>query len=436
MNVPDEVKAQYRNNSRHKNLVLNFPELGLSIDHKNLHQDSMRLKESMLDRESIEFVGCIPGIFQIHVENLAADVKGKKIEAEIYADDTADNPIPLFKGIVDSAVKQANKTTKEIVAYDELYTKGNVNVAAWYKSLPFPITLKNLRDSLFSYIGLEQEEAELPNDGVQIKKKYNPVSLQAIAVMKSICQVNGVFGIIDRQGRFAYRVPPSGSTVQTEDFLFYKTVRHEEFVVRPVDMVTIRNSEDSDGVVYREIGSGGTNNYIIQGNIFTYGLPDDVLLDMAGRIYKNVGGFSYIPFESDNNGLPYLECGDMVTYTMIDHENSSEENIAYEQKTFYVLSRELTGIQTLRDTYSAQGEEYQTEFVTDLQTQVDLLQKKSIQQTQETRQQIEDYTYSRDEIDSMVSAGGSGWNVLSVPALPATIVANTIYLIQGEVTVE
>lgn len=438
MNVSEAVKEQYRSNSRHKNLVLKFPELDLQINHKDIHQDSIRLKESILDKESIEFVGCIVSIFQINVENLVVDVKGKKLEAEIYTDDTEDNPIPLFKGIVDSAVKQANRTTKEIVAYDELYTKGNINVAAWYKLLAFPITLKALRDSLFSYIGLDQEETELPNDGVQIKKKYNPVSLQAVVVMKSICQINGVFGIINRQGRFAYRIPSSGSTVQTEEFSFYKAVPYEEFTVRPVDMVTIRKSEDSEGVVYMESGSAGINNYIIQGNMFTYGLPDDVLLDMAERIYNSVSGFSYIPFESDNNGLPYIECGDTVTYTVIDYENSTAENMVYEQKSFYILTRELTGMQALRDTYSAHGEEYQTEFVTDLQTQIDLLKKKNTQNIQETQQQIEDYTYSRDEIDNMVSTGGTGsggWDILSVPVLPTTIAANTIYLVQGEVEV-
>lgn len=326
MNVSDAVKAKYRNNSRHKNLVIRFPLSGLQINHKNLHQNSMRLKESVLDKESIEFVGCIPSIFQVNIENLSEDVKGKKIEVELFTDDYPDDAIPMFHGIVDSAVKQANKTTKEIVAYDELYTKGNINVSAWYKALKFPITLKDVRDSLFEYVGLNQAEADLPNDGVQIKKQYNPSSLQAIAVMKAICQINGAFGIINRQGDFEYRIlnkklenkgtfpgelyPPFYPSVfgSTEDsdvmnpdrFAFYKKVDYEEYTVKPVDMITIRDSEESDGVVYMESGSTGTNNYIIQGNMFTYGLPADVLLDMAARIYKNVSSFTYTPFSSVN----------------------------------------------------------------------------------------------------------------------------------------
>ncbi len=490
LNVPDTVKEQYKSNSRHKHLVIRFPELDLQIDHKNMHQDSMRLKESVLDGDSVEFVGGIASIFQIDIENLSVDVKGKRIEVEIYTDGHPDDVIPLFHGVVDSAVKQANRTTKEIIAYDELYTKGNTNVSEWYKSLKFPVTLRDVRDSLFAYAGLEQVETDLPNDGVQIKKQYNPSSLQAVSVIRAVCQINGVFGIINRQGMFEYRIPPGGaeagttapypsvtmfpsgrlfpgtgvqaagmtapypsaamfpsgqlfpgsvaqSGMRAECFSFYKALSHEEFVVKPVDMVTIRSSEDDGGVSYTEGDGTGSNNYIIQGNMFSYGLEKSVLMGMAERIYRNVCGFTYIPFSSDNNGLPYIECGlDAVSYVMIDYGRSDDGNTVYEQKAFCVLNRELTGIQALRDSYSAQGEEYQTEFITDLQTQIDILKKKNTQETQETQQQIEDYTYSRDEIDQKFGAGGACWDIQSVPVLPTTLAANTVYLIQVETVVE
>lgn len=454
MNVSDAVKGQYKNNSIHKNLILRFPELDLQIMHKDIHQDSVRLKESVLDKESMEFVGCIASIYQVAIENLDADVKGKRIEAAICTD-AEPELIPLFHGIVDSAVKKANKKTKEIVAYDELYVKGNIEVSGWYKSLTFPATLKYIRDSLFAYIGIEQVETVLPNDDVQIMKWYNPSSLQALSVIKAICQINGEFGIINRCNKFEYRIPtkiaendasyPSATLfppfypgreeaysteIQAEAFSFYKDVDYEEYVVKPVDKLTIRQSEDEEGITVGE----GENIYIIQGNMFTYKLDKDVLMQIAERIYENVKGFSYNPFTSENNGLPWVECGlDTVSFTMIDEKKSTEKNTVYMQKTFHVLNRELTGIQALEDTYKAQGEEYQTEFITDLQTQIDMLKKST---KQEVEEKVEDYTYSKNEIDSMFASGGNGWNVESVPVLPVTIAANTIYLIQGEVTVE
>lgn len=458
MQVSEQIKNEYRDNSITKILTIYFPEIDKTVSMQQIHSDSMRLSESVMEGNSIEFVGCIASKFKVKVNNLDYDVKGKKIEVTISTVNTQDSPIKLFTGMVDSAVKQSNRQIREITAYDELYTKGNTEVSGWYKSLTFPITLKNLRDSLFSYIGIEQETADLPNDDVEINRQYDPESLQALMVIKAVCQINGAFGIINRQGKFEYRILtgkiecypypsvtlfPSGNlfpadptlqsnnVVQPESFSFYKKVSYEEYAVKPVDKVTIRNSEDSAGVTYSS--GAGENNYIIQGNMFAYGLDEATLLRIAENVYNNVKGFSYCPFQADNNGLPFVECGlDAVEYTMIDYEKTMDENVVYEQKIFYVLNRELTGIQALRDGYSAEGEEYQTEFITDLQTQIDTI-KNSVKE--EVEEQLNDHTYSREEIDNMMEEAGSGLKILSVPELPEIIDENTVYLIQGEVTV-
>lgn len=477
MNVSDEVKQSYKSNSIHKNLLLHFSDLNLTIPHSQIYQESMTLKESIFDGNSIEFVGCIASSFKVKVNGVLDNLKGERVKASIYTDDTEEEPITLFNGIVDSAVKQSNKQIKEITAYDELYTKGNTEVAAWYKSLTFPITIKNFRYSLFNYIGLTQVETDLPNDNISISRQYDPNTLQALSVIKAICQINGAFGIINREGNFEYRIlaqdittvpypattlfPSTGlfpaspavalaaaeryaDSVEAESFSFYKSVSYEEFEVKPVDKLTIRQTEDDAGVTY----GTGTNNYIIQGNMFTYGLSNSVLLTIAENIYNNVKGFSYHPFTSDNNGLPFLECGlDAVSYLMIDYEATYEAqeedpnaDVVYTQQAFYILNRELSGIQALRDSYSADGEEYQTEFITDLQTQIDILKKNTGSATKDyisdyVSDYVSDYTYDKDTIDSMLGSGG-GFNVESVAELPSSTDENTIYLIQGIVVVE
>lgn len=471
MDVSEATKKAYKSDSVHKNLNIYFPELDLSISHPNIYAESMRLKESILEKNSIEFVGCIASMFSIQIYGISSDLKGKKIEASISADDTDD--IYIFHGVVDSAVKQSNKNYKKITAYDELYTKGNIDVSSWYNSLTFPVSLKNLRDSLFEYIGITQEEKELPNDSILISKQYDPKSLQALSVIKAICQINGAFGIINRDGKFEYRILgkisnpypsmylfPStnlfpanpvvavaaaermASEIQAENFSFYKKVNYEEYEVKPVDKLTIRQNENDAGVTY----GAGTNNYIIQGNMFTYGLDNSTLKSVAANIYQNVQGFSYHPFTSDNNGLPFLECGkDAVSYTMVDYENSTNGNIEYNQQEFYILNRDLTGIQALRDSYGANGEEYQTEFVTDLQTQIDVVKQNVKQEVENTindydfSDKFADYTYDSGYIDEQFNSINeqllNQLKVVSVTALPAAPDENTIYLIQGEVTV-
>lgn len=467
MKVSDHVKTAYKKDSVTKHLSLYFPELDKEVSGTLIHQESMSLSESLVDTESIEFVGCIASKFKINVQDLKEDVKDKRIIVRIWTEGTEEEPVTLFSGIVDSAMKQSNKRIKEITAYDELYNCGKTEVADWYKSIEFPITLKELRDSLFEYIGIEQEITVLPNDSVTIKKQYDPKTLRSLNVIKAICQINGTFGIINRQGKFEYRIlgkiknkgayPGSlffpgpntfpgigassgGSSLAQTEFAFYRESKYEEFEVRPVDKVTIRQSEDEDGVTYGD----GANNYIIQGNMFTYKLDNSVLKKVAENVYNSVQGFSYYPHSLNNNGLPYVECGlDVVTYMMVDYEKTfSEENtsgdIIYKKLSFPVLNRNLTGIQNLKDNYEAKGEEYQTEFITDLQTQIDTLKKKQ-SSSGVTQPEMEEYAYSRDEIDEKLEnfAGGGGIaNIVSVDAIPVNTQADTLYIVKGMVIVE
>lgn len=458
MEVSNKVASIYQKDSITKYISVYFPELDKKLDDEQIESESMTLTESISSGDNIEFVGCISSIFTIQARKIDESIKGKKIVVTICTEGTEDEPIPLFSGIVDSAPRQNNKRIRQITAYDELYTKGNKQVSEWYKSLTFPITLKGVRDSLFDYIGLEQVETDLPNDNIEIKKQYNPSTLQALSVIKAICQINGAFGIINRQGEFEYRIlgniedglypgfypGPDAypgvsksalglSNINSEELLYWENLESEDYKVKPVDKITIRQSEDEDGVSY----SSGDNNYVIQGNMFTYGLSDDVLLQIAENIYPNVQGFSYIPFTSKNNGLPFLECGlDAVTYNEIDwDETENSNNIVYKQSSFYILNRDLTGIQALKDSYSANGEEYQNEFVSNLQEQIDLIKKKQSVSKQDIEDYVQDYTYDKEYIDNL---GGEGsLKALSVKSLPTNPdIENTIYFIQGEVFIQ
>lgn len=466
MVVSEEIKKAYKSDSVHKNVVLHFPNLGLTVPHAQIYAESLHLKESILEKNSIEFVGCISSMFSIQVYGVSDNLKGQKIEVSISTDDT--EPIPLFNGIVDSAVMQTNRNYKKITAYDELYTKGNIDVSTWYNSLTFPITLKEFRDSLFEYIGITQVERSLPNDDISISKQYDPKSLKALNVIKALCQINGAFGIMNREGNFEYRILASSiisvpypslllfpsknlfpasptiamavaertaSEVEAENFSFYKKVDYEEYEVKPVDKITIRQSENDAGITY----GSGKNNYIIQGNMFTYGLDNETLATIAARIYENVQGVSYHPFTSENNGLPYVECGvDAVSYYMKDFTGESEDG-TYIQN-FYVFNRELKGIQNLRDSYGAKGEEYQTEFITDLQTRIDVIKQDVKKEVDNAIKEYDfstefgKYTYSKSDLDKKFESANQ-LKVVSVAALPANPDANTIYLIQGEVTV-
>lgn len=370
MVVSDTVKEYYKNGSHGKVVTISFPDLDYTVPSENVYFESLDLEEAIFDGDSFEAVGCIASKFEISIRDFGEDVKGQKIVADIDLVDVEDSTIRLFTGIVDSVQMESNKQVKKLTAYDALYALGNTDVANWYKSLTFPISIGAFRHSLCTHIGLDEVSGTLPNDSITINKQYNPNTLNALDLLKNICQINGVFGIINRQGYMEYRVP-SASTA--EEIPYTRDIEYQEYLVDPVDKLTIRQDQDSPGVSY----GTGNNNYIIQGNFFTYGLSPETVYDIARNMYSNVSSFTYRPFKASNNGLPFIELGlnNSVAYRVYDFENSSSGHDVYKNITVIVMSRHLKGIQSIVDDYEAKGNEDQRLFISDLGTEIQALKE-------------------------------------------------------------
>lgn len=371
MNVSDAVKTAYKEGSHTKIIGISFPDLNYTVPQDEIYYESMTLEEAIFDGDSFEAVGCIASRFEISIRDSKKNLKGQRIQVVISVTDVPNTYIPLFYGYVDTVDKQAQKKMQKITAYDALYSKGDVEVAEWYNELSFPITLKNLRDSLFNYIGLTQTTIVLPNDDLTINKEYTPNNLKALNVIKSLCQINGCFGIINRTGTFEYRF--LSSSVSVEEVNFYRTMDYKDYVVNPVDKLTIRQNADDKGVT---VGTG-SNRYIIQGNMFTYGLKKAKLRSIANNIYSRLSTIEYIPFDAKNNGYPWIEVGEncKLQYSVYDFDNSTSSQSVYKNVTVLAFKRTLKGIQNIIDEYSAQGQELQRRFISDLSIELDILQQ-------------------------------------------------------------
>lgn len=371
MNVSSDIRAAYKSDSASKILHISFPGLNYTVAEGDIYYESMILNESIFDGDSFEAVGCIASMFSVQIRDTGLELKGQSIIATLVLEDIPDSDIVIFMGYVDSVDKEAQKKMQKITAYDALYSKGQTDVASWYNNLNFPISLRNLRNSLFNYIGITQINATLPNDEITINKEFAPNALKAISVIKSICQINGVFGIMNRQGYFAYRT--LNPNVTEEGAPYYRQADYKDYTVNPVDKLTIRQSTEGGGVT---VGSGA-NEYIIQGNMFTYNLSDGTLLTIANNIYPNLSSIEYIPFKITNNGYPWVECGlnCKMQYMVYDFDNATQDEDAYKSLTVFVFNRHMTGIQNLVDEYSAEGQELQREFVSDISEDLQLLQQ-------------------------------------------------------------
>ena len=467
--VSDATKQIYLQDSVHKSYRVYFPELSLTYGNESIVKESLSITESLSNGSSIEFVGCISSSLRIKLYNVQANVKGKRIEVYVTAGQTEE--IPIFKGKVDTVTIQAEHAFKEIVAYDPMYSKGLADVADWYNNISYPTTLGNIRKSLESQLGYTTDlGVTLVNDDIVIPEKQyeNVKALKAITILKSICQVNGVFGCVRRtDGYLEYRYLGSAyePAILGDDFYlgddsylsstqigrngyftfnFYKDAEYQEYEVKPVQRVQIRASEEDAGVI---VGPSQGNKYIIQGNIFTYGLETSVLQTVANNILSKIGNVAFHPCNIKTIGLPFLETGDVISYP-IRKMFVGEGN--YNINTFIVLQRTLSGDQVLNDQYVSEGSEEQSEFITDIQAQLNTLKTnvpnlgKDYYTADEvdgliddTVDYIDDNFYDTDEIDTEFAGleTPTGFNVVSCYVLPSNIAQDTIYLIQCGVTV-
>lgn len=296
-------------------------------------------------------------------------MKDKMITVKTVIDNNTANPFQIGRYKVYYDTPTADRTKRDIVAYDSLYDVINADVAEWYNTLlpdkDSVTTMKAFRDSFFGYFGIEQADAQLVNDDMKVEKTVEPEELSGATVLNCICEINGCFGHIGRDGRFHYiyleqeiqGLYPRNNLYPADDLYprepkstrisksLYISAQYEDFLVKTIDKLQIRKEEDDIGVI---VGSG-TNAYVIQDNFLVYGKGSEELTGIANNIYGKIRGIIYRPFSADCKGNPCIEVGDAVRLPT-----------KYEIIESYVLKRTLKGIQALRDNYEATGEEYRS----------------------------------------------------------------------------
>lgn len=375
----------------------------INITNTELHQEKFELTESLCSESELTFGACEAGMIKFTVSNVFLPMKGKWLTAKMTLDGHEDKPFQIGRYKVYSDTPTADRTCRDVVAYDALYDILSSDVADWYnKILPqkdSKVTLKQFRDSFFNHFGVEQEEVSLVNDEMIIEKtvevkasssgssdtaETNTIgeAISGKEVLSCILEINGCMGNIGRVGKFRYvyltqemqglypandlypaddlypRNPKSTSISKSQ----YISAQYEDYIVRTIDKLQIREKENDIGVI---VGDGG-NTYVIEGNFLVYGKGTKELNEIGGKTLSKIKGIIYRPFSADCKGNPCLEVGDAVRLTT-----------KYELIETYILKRTLKGIQALRDDLEADGEEYRTSKVNGIQRSILQLKGKS-----------------------------------------------------------
>lgn len=330
----------------------------LVIENDKIVSESLQITEALSSDENMVFGSCEGAEMQITVADINQDITGREFTLTV---EIGGYEMALGIYTVQSFVRQSDRRKRKITAYDRM-NWFNVDVSDWYNNLPFPMTLKTFRDSLCSYIGIQQTQVNLLFDSLQITKTIEPQQISGLDVLKAICEINGCFGHVDKTGALTYvqlqqtglypsetlypeeTLYPSefgGDGMPTEVISTYKQpMTYEDYLVDGIESLIIRQEE---GDVGASAGTGN-NTYVIEGNFLVYGKSAVDLLNIANTLLPYISGRVYKPAAVDCNCMPWVEVGDAIIVP-------TKDDIV---ETF-VMKRTITGCQAMRDKFEATG---------------------------------------------------------------------------------
>ena len=376
-----------------KQFIIATDDGSVTITNTELHQESFELTESLCSESELTFGACEAAAVKFTISNVFTSLKDKWITIKMILNGNESNPFIFGRYKVASDKPTADRTKREIEAYDALYDVINADVAEWYNSLLLnddsTTTMKALRDSFFGFVGVAQKEIALVNDDMSVEKTVEVESLSGSQILNAICEINGCMGHIGRGGAFEYvylstaseedssypspvsypsptRYPGASTSSGEADVMLgkskYTSAKYEDYDVANITGVQIRQEEDDAGTT---VGTSD-NIYVIENNCLAYGKGSTELETIANNILSRINNAKYKPYTASVVGNPCIEVGDTIKIAT-----------RYADVNSFVLQRTLTGIQALRDSFAAEGEQFRTAKVNGTKAAINQLRERS-----------------------------------------------------------
>ena len=392
--INSSLKEKYWDSATDKQMVISVVGTNQKIDNSMLEIGTFALEESLCSESELKFGACEANCVKFTARNTAGNIIGKTISIEETIDGDSENPMPYGVFKVASDVPTADRTKRQITAYDAMYDIINTDVKSWYAGLSFPMTLKQFRDSFFAHLGIAQVETSLVNDSMTVNKTIvatqtddssavtEESAISGKTVVTAICEINGCFGNINRNGKFEYvflkaitsalypaeDLFPSDnlfpSDANTESMTgHYITFDYEDFQSKAITQLEIKTSEDNAGAI---VGTAG-NNYSITGNFLVSEKTGAELEQIANNLLPIMKQAAYTPIKSCTCvGNPCLTLGEPIRF------NTTREIVET-----YLLQRTLTGVQSKRDSISAQGTQAHSAKVNSIRDTIESVERRT-----------------------------------------------------------
>ena len=392
--INSSLKEKYWDSATDKQMVISVVGTNQKIDNSMLEIGTFSLEESLCSESELKFGACEANCVKFTARNTAGSIIGKTISIEETIDGDRENHMPYGVFKVASDVPTADRTKRQITAYDAMYDIINTDVKSWYAGISFPMTLRQFRDSFFAHLGIAQVETNLVNDSMTVNKTIvatqtddssavtEESAISGKTVVTAICEINGCFGNINREGKFEYvflkaitsalypaedlfpadNVFPSDANTESMTG-HYITFDYEDFQSKAITQLEIKTSDDNSGAI---VGTAG-NNYSITGNFLVSDKTGAELEQIANNLLPIMKQAAYTPIKSCTCvGNPCLTLGEPIRF------NTTREIVET-----YLLQRTLTGVQSKRDSISAQGTQTHSAKVNSIRDTIESVERRT-----------------------------------------------------------
>lgn len=363
-------------------------------------QGSLRLDEILVESE-LQFGQLYSTKFEMQMYD-TEDLSGKFIY--VFQNNGYED-YRIFAGLIESCKLDRVGTDRTVVAYDLAYSKSYVNVAPWWREFwnqKSTATLKEMREGLLSYVGINYENVELPNDRISLTKTCDINSIGFGAMLKMICELSCCFPHIDRSGTMIFIVLNNDSSVDITGKYDGTQSTFEEYVTESITGVQFyTTNSDLTAVV-----GDSTNPYSVQENILVYKKTEAELREIGRNMMDYIPEIVYTPSS--------------VSMIISDFNIRVGDYIHTEKANFYVLKMSCDGRQLIEQNLTASGSQRRDEVAKDIafeaviaQEQMDEISEDVIDTIDIIEDIIEDQTDLEDTVEDIEESYGESDKLLS-----------------------
>ena len=348
----------------------------------------------------------------------------------------------------------------KVTAYDNVSLL-DVDVTEWLNALTFPIAIKDFATALAAKCELELANEPRLNKDYQIQK-FTGSGVNARDLMKMVCSASGCFCNADANGKLffdwykkndrviispkksingksfhlfdvvnrslqdnVHRVlisAKSGSDTPDGIPYFANQLTFSDFVVKAIDKVQVRQSDDDVGVVY-PADEQGTNALVIQGNQLLSTASDAALRPYVKNLYDGLNNITYVPCSNIQTPETLeIKVGDIVTVS--DGKNEFDTWITSVKHSGGKCTFESVGNANRNTTTAVNNVKYNSkQKILKISATVDGLTVKAEQTAQDISGLSSQYTQLKQTFDKFEVTAVTDGNVRSKFALdPSSVV--------------